>query len=53
MVYKFFDEKTAGGAVKNENYTWVISLKDKKGITIIIAFQKTLDESGSQPKRYG
>ena len=26
-------------------YAWVISLKDKKGITIAKAFQKTLDES--------
>ena len=26
-------------------YTWVIPLKDKRGITITNAFQKTLDES--------
>ena len=26
-------------------YTWVIPLKDKKGITITNAFQKILDES--------
>ena len=26
-------------------YAWVIPLKDKKGITIAKAFQKTLDES--------
>ena len=26
-------------------YAWVIPLKDKKGSTIIIAFQKTLKES--------
>ena len=26
-------------------YTWVVSIKDKKSITITNAFQKTLDES--------
>ena len=26
-------------------YVWVIPLKDKKGITVINAFQKILDES--------
>ena len=28
-------------------YVWVIPLKDKKGITVINAFQKILDESNS------
>ena len=27
-------------------YTWGVPLKDKKGITITVAFQKILDESG-------
>ena len=30
-------------------YTWVIPLKDKKGITITKAFQKILDESNCKP----
>ena len=30
-------------------YGWVISLKDKKGITIIDAFQKNLKESNRKP----
>ena len=30
-------------------YAWVIPLKDKKGITITNAFQKTLDESNRKP----
>ena len=30
---------------------WVISLKDKKGITITDAFQKNLDESGRKPNK--
>ena len=32
-------------------YTWVIPLKDKKGITITNAFQKILDESGRKPNK--
>ena len=32
-------------------YTWVISLKDKKGITITNAFQKIFDESNRKPKK--
>ena len=31
-------------------YAWVIPLKDKKGITITNALQKTLDESNHQTK---
>ena len=30
-------------------YTWIIPLKDKKGISITNAFQKILDESYSKP----
>ena len=26
-------------------YTWVVSLKDKKGVTIVSAFQKVVDKS--------
>ena len=32
-------------------YTWVIPLKDKKAITIIIAFQKTLNKSNRKPNK--
>ena len=32
-------------------YAWVISLKDKKGITITDVFQKKLDTSGLKPKK--
>ena len=32
-------------------YTWVIPLKDKKGISIINAFQKNLKESNRKPNK--
>ena len=32
-------------------YTWVIPLKDKKGITITNVFQKTLNESNCKPNK--
>ena len=32
-------------------YTWVIPLKDIKGITITNAFQKVLDESNRKPNK--
>ena len=32
-------------------YAWVISLKDKKGITITNAFQKIFKESNRKPNR--
>ena len=32
-------------------YAWVIPLKDQKGITVINAFQKILDESNHQPNK--
>ena len=32
-------------------YAWVILLKNKKGITITDAFQKTLDESNRKPNK--
>ena len=31
------------------NYAWVIPLKDKKGLTIVNAFQKVLDKSERKP----
>ena len=32
-------------------YAWVVSLKDKKGVTIVNAFQSILIESGKKPKK--
>ena len=32
-------------------YAWDVPLKDKKGITITIAFQKILDESSRKPNK--
>ena len=32
-------------------YAWVISLKDKKGISIVNAFQKILDDSKRKPNK--
>ena len=32
-------------------YTWVVTLKDKKGITITDAFQKILKESNRKPNK--
>ena len=32
-------------------YTWVVPLKDKKGITITNPFQKILDESNRKPNK--
>ena len=32
-------------------YTWVVSLKDKKGISIVDAFQKILKESERKPNK--
>ena len=32
-------------------YAWVVSLKDKKGITITNAFQKILKESNRKPNK--
>ena len=34
-------------------YAWVVSLKEKIGITITKAFQKILDDSNSKPNKYG
>ena len=34
-------------------YAWVVPLKDKKGVTIVNAFQKILDDSKGKPKKYG
>ena len=33
--------------------TWVVPLRDKKGISIVNAFQKFLKESNRIPKKYG
>ena len=32
-------------------YPWVIALKDKKGVSIVNAFQKILDKSGRKPNK--
>ena len=32
-------------------YAWVVSLKDKKGITITNAFQKILNKSNRKPNK--
>ena len=32
-------------------YAWVIPLKDKKGVTIVNAFQKILDDSKRKPNK--
>ena len=32
-------------------YAWIVPLKDKKGISIVNAFQKILDKSGRKPNK--
>ena len=32
-------------------YAWVVPLKDKKGVSIVDAFQKILDKSGCKPNK--
>ena len=32
-------------------YAWVFPLKDKKGVSIVNAFQKRLDKSGRKPNK--
>ena len=32
-------------------YAWVVPLKDKKGVTIVGAFQKVLDKSTRKPNK--
>ena len=32
-------------------YAWVVPLKDKKGVTIVNAFQKILDDSKRKPNK--
>ena len=32
-------------------YAWVVLLKDKKGVTIVNAFQKILDDSQGKPNK--
>ena len=34
-------------------YTWVVPLKDKKGVTIVNAFHNISDESARKPKKIG
>ena len=34
-------------------YAWVVPLNDKKGVTIVNAFQKILDDSKKKPLKYG
>ena len=33
------------------NYAWVVPLKDKKGVSIVNAFQKILDDSNRKPNK--
>ena len=39
--------------IRVSKHACIISLKDKKSITITDTFLKILDESGHQPKKYG
>ena len=32
-------------------YTWVVPLKDKKGVSTVNAFKKILDKSGRKPNK--
>ena len=32
-------------------YAWIVPIKDKKGVSIINAFQKILNESGRKPNK--
>ena len=32
-------------------YAWVVSLKEKKGVSIVTAFQKVLDKSDRNPNK--
>ena len=32
-------------------YAWVVPLKDKKGVSIVDAFQKILDDSNKKPSK--
>ena len=34
-------------------YAWVVPLKDKKGVSIVNAFQKILNDSAKKLKKYG
>ena len=35
----------------SSKYAWVVPLKDKKGVSIVDAFQKILDKSGRKPNK--
>ena len=32
-------------------YAWIVPLKDKKGVSIVNAFQKILDDSNRKPNK--
>ena len=32
-------------------YAWVVAIKDKIGVSIVVAFQKILDKSGRKPNK--
>ena len=34
-------------------YVWVVPLKDKKGVSIVNPFKKTLNDSARKPNKYG
>ena len=34
-------------------YAWVVPLKDKKGVSIVNPFKKTLNDSARKPNKYG
>ena len=34
-------------------YSWVVPLKDKKGITIVNVYKSILNNSNRKPKKYG
>ena len=34
-------------------YVWVVPLKDKKGVSIVNPFKKTLNGSARKPNKYG
>ena len=35
------------------NCAWVVALKDKKGVSIVNPFKKTLNDSARKPNKYG
>ena len=54
MVLKFFHKKSTVSGIKIDlcsKYPWVFPLKDKKGVSIINAFPKVLDNSKRKPNK--